>query len=530
MKLSAFVSSLLILSSVSAAKLSFLDWVFNDQEPIIASPLIDGVNGILSQAASLFDETLDDLPELTLNAWREIELTASEKIKGLLKKSEPAEFKRRPDSDWDFHVSNTQKFPNHKLRIKSPHKLGVDDSVKQYSGYLDIEEGDKHFFFWFFESRNDPLNDPVVLWLNGGPGCSSMTGLFFELGPSNLSPQLKPIYNPYAWNSNASVIFLDEPVNVGNSYSSQAVTSTEAAGKDVYALLSLFFEQFSEYAHLPFHITGESYAGHYIPGFATEILHHEDRNFDLTSVLIGNGITNQLIQAQANEWMACGKGGYPAVISEQQCKNLASIYPRCAALTQLCYDKPTSLRCTAATIYCDQLGEPYSKTGRNVYDIRDQCYDQCYPGQDDIDLYMNLQEVRDAIGSEITGEWVGCNSSVGVGFLYTGDHSKPYHPHVAELLDNDIPVLIYAGDKDYICNWVGNRAWVNALDYKGAEGFARQPTLDWTVDGEPAGEVKNFEHFTFLRVYDAGHMVPHNQPKNSLEMLNRWLGGDYTYQ
>src|SRR2546430_2617908 len=94
----------------------------------------------------------------------------------------------------------------------------------------------------FFESRNDPKNDPVVLWLNGGPGCSSLTGLFLELGPSSIDEDLNIVYNPYSWNSNASVIFLDQPVNVGFSYYGSSVSSTVAAGKDVYALLTLFFK------------------------------------------------------------------------------------------------------------------------------------------------------------------------------------------------------------------------------------------------------------------------------------------------
>src|SRR5271154_4615180 len=100
----------------------------------------------------------------------------------------------------------------------------------------------------FFESRNDPQNDPVVLWLNGGPGCSSLTGLFLELGPASIDENLKLVHNPYSWNANASVIFLDQPVNVGFSYSGSSVTNTIAAGKDVYALLTLFFKQFPEYA------------------------------------------------------------------------------------------------------------------------------------------------------------------------------------------------------------------------------------------------------------------------------------------
>src|SRR5271156_2114499 len=106
--------------------------------------------------------------------------------------------------------------------------------------------------------------------LEKGPGCSSLTGLFMELGPSTVDKSgTKLIRNPYSWNNNASVIFLDQPINVGFSYGSEPVSDTVAASKDVYALLVLFFKQFSQYKDLDFHIAGESYAGHYIPVFAS---------------------------------------------------------------------------------------------------------------------------------------------------------------------------------------------------------------------------------------------------------------------
>ncbi|MCQ6513304.1 S10 family peptidase, partial [Vibrio parahaemolyticus] len=80
--------------------------------------------------------------------------------------------------------------------------------------------------------------------------------------------KIELVNNPESWNNNASVIFLDQPVNVGYSYSGGSVSNTVAAGKDIYALLTLFFHQFPEYAKQDFHIAGESYAGHYIPVFA----------------------------------------------------------------------------------------------------------------------------------------------------------------------------------------------------------------------------------------------------------------------
>lgn len=143
-----------------------------------------------------------------------------------------------------------------------------------------------------------------------------MTGLFMELGPSSINEKRELVFNPSSWNANASVIFLDQPVNVGYSYSSGSVSNTVAAGKDVYALMTLFFKQFPEYATQAFHIAGESYAGHYIPAFASEILSHKKRNINLQSVLIGNGLTDGLTQYDYYRPMACGEGGWPAVLDE----------------------------------------------------------------------------------------------------------------------------------------------------------------------------------------------------------------------
>jgi cathepsin A (carboxypeptidase C) len=82
-----------------------------------------------------------------------------------------------------------------------------------------------------------------------------------ELGPASVNAKIHTVENPYSWNANASIIFLDQPVNVGYSYSGGSVSNTHAAGKDVYAFLTLFFDKFPEYAKQDFHIAGESYAG-----------------------------------------------------------------------------------------------------------------------------------------------------------------------------------------------------------------------------------------------------------------------------
>ncbi|SCU86482.1 LAFA_0E01024g1_1 [Lachancea sp. 'fantastica'] len=526
MKGSTLVAGALAASSVQAASL---------QNVFQANTLLDKA---ISALGLNEQQVLDSVPKSIQKVWGEMGMLFPKETSELEFITKPkSKINSKPDSEWDFVV---QEHPEHKLRVnkvKDPKVLGIDPGVKQYTGYLDVEEEDKHFFYWFFESRNDPKTDPVILWLNGGPGCSSLTGLFFELGPSSIGSDIKPIYNPHAWNSNASVIFLDQPVNVGYSYSgSSGVSNTVAAGKDVYAFLDLFFKQFPQYASgQDFHIAGESYAGHYIPVFATEILSHpqHERSFNLTSVLIGNGLTDPLTQYPYYEPMACGEGGEPSVLEPAECEGMLDTLPRCLSLIESCYESESVWTCVPASIYCNnaQMG-PYQKTGKNVYDMRKECQGElCYAEMKYMDEYLNLDIVKQAVGAEVDN-FESCNFDINRNFLLAGDWMKPYHKAVTNLLNQGLPVLIYAGDKDFICNWLGNQAWSDALPWKHGDKFQDQPVKTWisSTTGDKAGKLKNYENFTFLRVYGGGHMVPFDQSENALALVNDWIKGSYNYE
>lgn len=266
-----------------------------------------------------------------------------------------------------------------------------------------------------------------------------------ELGPSSIDKNVKTKYNPYSWNANASVIFLDQPVNVGFSYSGGSVSNTVAAGKDIYALLTLFFDQFPEYAKQPFHITGESYAGHYIPVFAHEILSHKKRNINLQSVAIGNGLTDGLVQYQYYKPMACGEGGWPAVLDESECQSIDNAYPRCASLIERCYESESVWSCVPASVYCNNaMIGPYQRSGRNPYDVRRDCSGNslCYDELDWIQEYLNKKDVQDALGVEVS-DYQSCNFDINRNFLFQGDWMKPFHRLVPGILEQ-IPILIYA--------------------------------------------------------------------------------------
>lgn len=106
------------------------------------------------------------------------------------------------------------------------------------------------------------------------------------------------------------------------------------------------------------------------------------------------------------------------------------------------------------------------------------------------------------------------------------DQGKDMSSKVQYLIDNKVGVLAYSGDKDFICNWRGGEAWTNTLKIN-EETLSNQDYSPWIVDGDEAGEFKTIENFTFLRVYDAGHMVPMDQPKNSLEMFKKFISREF---
>lgn len=152
---------------------------------------------------------------------------------------------------------------------------GLSPNITSYAGFFTVDEDcDSNLFFWFFPSQNDPSKDPVSIWLQGGPGSTSFFGLLTELGPYNLNLDGELELREYSWNRNSSVIFIDNPVGTGYSYTGrQSCYATEQTqvGRDVVNALEQFFEVFPEYKANDFFVTGESFGGHYVPAVAYTI-------------------------------------------------------------------------------------------------------------------------------------------------------------------------------------------------------------------------------------------------------------------
>ena len=211
----------------------------------------------------------------------------------------------------------------------------------------------------FFEARNLPESAPLLLWLNGGPGCSSSGGLFFELGPCTITSPNSTVFNPHSWNEHANIIFLDSPVGTGWSYASDGSTVNSLAelATDVHAFLALFITNFPEYAKAPFHLAAESWGGHYAPNIAS-VIHRKNKEpgmtkINLASVVIVNGLTEPLTQFASVPDYACGGAPYPPLDpAGTECALLRKESPICSKLIQACYDFPSKLTCDPATQYC----------------------------------------------------------------------------------------------------------------------------------------------------------------------------------
>jgi len=164
--------------------------------------------------------------------------------------------------------------------------LSANDQPESYSGYITVdEETDSHIFFWFFPAtvsnwyfddvltqktfqNVDPSNAPLVIWLQGGPGSSSMLGLFEINGPVSAiyqGSETVATTNPFAWTQLASIIYIDQPVGTGFSHTAgKFVTTQEETADDLYEMLRQWFLLFPEYTSNAFFVFGESYGGTFL--------------------------------------------------------------------------------------------------------------------------------------------------------------------------------------------------------------------------------------------------------------------------
>lgn len=415
----------------------------------------------------------------------------------------------------------------------------------QASGYIDVpcNGGTKHFFYWLFGPRRVSSTEaapPVVLWLTGGPGCSSGIALLQENGPCLMNEQSGNLErNPFSWNDESYLLYVDQPVGTGYSYSDGEAShvSTEAeVADDMYRVLQEFAATFSEPSiniKNPLYITGESYAGHYIPAIAHRIVEGNQRGdglfINLKGVAIGNGWTNPAVQDRSSAYYAyyyCSQVLGQPCVSRESYRLMMTLQPACEAMIERCLEDPKNdnADCIKALDSCGEVQQYYLDTGRNPYDIRRPCEGAlCYNMTNTFNFFNN-PKVKASLGVSESLKWEECSDSVGMRFV--ADISENFDYMIADILESGIRVLIYAGDMDYICNFIGNQMWVNELNWTGREEFLAAPENQFLVGQRWAGSEKRSGLLSFVRVYAAGHMVPMDQPEVGLFMLQHFLSGE----
>jgi len=185
---------------------------------------------------------------------------------------------------------------------------------ESYSGYLTVDEAHgSNMFFWFFPAASGKADAPVLLWLQGGPGASSLFGLFELHGPFSVCKCAGAggvlESRAHAWTATHSVIYVDNPVGTGFSYTGDDAgfsTNQTAVARNMYAALVQFFELFPEYRHNDFYVTGESFAGHYVPA-VSYVIHQNNLaaqvKINLKGLAIGNGLVDPLNQLFYGEYL-----------------------------------------------------------------------------------------------------------------------------------------------------------------------------------------------------------------------------------
>ncbi|KAF9621136.1 hypothetical protein IFM89_016630 [Coptis chinensis] len=364
------------------------------------------------------------------------------------------------------------------------------------TGYVGVgEKDDLQLFYYFVHSERNPTEDPLVLWLSGGPRCSSLSGLAYEIGPiyfraaegNGNRPTLA--LNPYSWTKAANIIFLDAPVGTGFSYSKTGkglnMSDTKSAG-DTYQFLMKWLMDHPEFLSNPLYICGDSYSGIIIPIIVQEVLNgiaapaSKEHLFNFKGYLIGNPLTDRHLETNAQVSFAHGmglisdelheslkrtcKGEYVNVDSTNiECLKDCGAFSKCISgvnkeqiLEPLCYtvtpkqEISTHSRRSLMSIRGFLSSESLRPTTCRIYNYMLSEY------------WANDDEVRNAlkIRKGTVEEWIRCNQ-----------YRLPYESDVKTSIDYHLSIntrgyrsLIYSGDHDMMVSHVSTEAWIRLIN------------------------------------------------------------------
>ncbi|XP_044494658.1 serine carboxypeptidase-like 45 [Mangifera indica] len=411
---------------------------------------------------------------------------------------------------------------------------------QQYSGYVTVDEKKQRALFYYFaEAEMDPASKPLVIWLNGGPGCSSLgVGAFSENGPFRPSGEVL-VGNEYSWNREANMLYLETPIGVGFSYSTDTSSyegvNDKITARDNMMFLQNWFVKFPQYRNRSLFITGESYAGHYIPQLAQLMLefNKKEKLFNLKGIALGNPVLEFATDFNSRAEYFWSHG----LISD-------STY---TMFTSFCnYSRYVSeyYRGTVSPI-CSRVMSQVSRETSRFVDKYDVTLDVCISSvlsqskvltpkqmgeridvcvEDETVNYLNRKDVQLALHARLVGvrRWDVCSNILDYELL---DLEIPTITIVRQLIEAGIPVLVYSGDQDSVIPLTGSRKLVN--------GLAKQLNLSTTVpyrvwfEGQQVGGWTQVygNILSFATIRGASHEAPFSQPERSLVLFKAFLDG-----
>ncbi|TWU72544.1 Cell death protease [Metarhizium rileyi] len=415
--------------------------------------------------------------------------------------------------------------------------------IKMHAGHIEIaSETNGNLFFWHFQNNHIANRQRTVIWINGGPGCSSEDGALMEVGPYRVNGDKTLVFNNGTWNEFANLLFVDNPVGTGFSYvdTNSYIHELTTMATHFVTFLETFFALFPEYEHDDLYIAGESYAGQHIPYIARAIL---DRNklksrreqWSLGGLLIGNGWISPKDQSSAylkyslqNGLIEKGSDDAQRLQHMQRvCDKELSINPG-----HIDYAECELILNKILEVTRDGSGD---QACINMYDVRlrdsaPSCGMNWPPDLKNVGPYLRDPQVISALNIDPqrnTG-WQECNSMVHASLK--NQNSTAAISLLPDIL-KEVPILLFSGAEDLICNHVGTEELISNLAWNGGRGFEVtpgnwSPRRQWTFEGEVAGFWQEARNLTYVLFYNASHMVPFDYPRRSRDMLDRFMKVD----
>ena len=411
---------------------------------------------------------------------------------------------------------------------------GYSGSIQgQEAGHLKVntaaDGGEAFLFYWFAEAENGDSTSPIVIWLNGGPGSSSLDGFFMENGPFYIDPSAveKGTHfvksRLYSWHKIAAYMAIDQPAGTGLSFSTSnaaAAQNEDEATEQLYRGIQAFLDNHKDknYRSRPLIIAGESFGGHYVPGIATKIIEmNKDPSnsaIKLVKISLGNPWVDPAIQ---NPLMPVFAGEHGTLTYNQfnQTKSMAN---NCTVQILKFKDQTVP---KWVNDYCMQAVNIVVKDSqRNLYDFRRRGPDYVFKS---LGQYLNREDVRSAINavSVATKKWDDTNNWVADQFAAGEQNTKS---GLFPTLIESMPVLIYSGDQDMCCNNFATLSWLQTIDWSGKQDFLATGQKDFFDENDQAYQtVRASGNLTLFTFPTAGHLVPMDQPKLAFDMMQNFV-------